>query len=81
MPPPPRPRLRAGSAARYLGSIADGDLTSPQEITRTLTSALAEKDYSDCIKDLGRVDIAPQSYIDGLDKVCSRSVLFLTVLR
>ena len=60
--------------------IADGELTSPQAITRTLINALAEKDYSDCVKDLHSVGIAPQSYIDGLDKVRHCFVLSLTAL-
>lgn len=66
------PRLRPGSSASYLGSIADGDSTSPEVITKTLTDAFAAEGYSDCIKDLPRVDIDPQSFIDGLDKVGSR---------
>jgi len=67
--PPP---LRVDSSANYLSSIADGELTSPEAITRTLTNGFAAKDYSDCIKDLPSVDIDPQSFIDGLDKVSSR---------
>lgn len=63
-------RPRAGSAASYLRPISDGHLTSPHEITRTLTNALEAKDYFDSIKDLRRVGIDPQSYVDGLDKVC-----------
>jgi len=74
------PRLRTGSTAGYLGSIADGGLTSPQEITRTLTDALAARDYSTCIKGLKSVNIDPQEYIDGLDKVRSRSVTSLASL-
>jgi len=62
--------FRAGSAAGYLHPIADGRLRSPQEITTTLTNALGAADYSGCIKDLRRVGIDPQSYIDGLDEVC-----------
>jgi hypothetical protein len=42
---------------------------SPQEITATLIKALEATDYSDCIKDLRRIGIDPQSYINGLDKV------------
>jgi len=71
------PRLRVGSSASYLGSVADGELTSPEAITRTLTNALAANDYSDCVKDLHSLGIDPQSYIDGLDKVCSCLVLSL----
>ena len=63
------PRLRVGLSAGYLRSIADGDLISPQEITRTLTNVLEAKDYSDYLKDLQSADVNPQSYIDGLDKV------------
>lgn len=63
-------RPRAGSAAGYLRPIASGLLTSPREITRALTNALGAADYSDCVKDLRRVGIDPQSYINGLDKVC-----------
>ena len=63
-------RPRAGSAAGYLRPISSGLLTSPREITRALTNALGAADYSDCVKDLRRVGIDPQSYIDGLDKVC-----------
>ena len=62
-------RLRSGSTANYLRSIADGDLTAPQAITRTLTNALAANDYSDCIRDLPGIDIDPQAYIDSLDRV------------
>jgi len=75
------PRLRAGSTAGYLGSIADGGLTSPQEITRTLTDALAAKDYSSCIKGLKSVDIDPQAYIDGLDNVRSYFAISLAAPR
>jgi len=78
---PISPRLRTGSTAGYLGSIADGGLTSPQEITRTLTDALAAKDYFTCVKSLKNVDIDPQEYIDGLDQVRSRSVISLAALR
>jgi len=73
-------RARAGSAAGYLGFIADGGLTSPREITRTLTDALGASDYSTCIKDLKSVDINPQEYIHGLDKVRPRSVMSLAAL-
>ena len=83
MPPPSHPtlqqihrldksipsRLHSGSTASYLRSIADGDLTAPQAITRTLTNALAGNDYYDCVKDLPGIGIDPQAYIDGLDKV------------
>lgn len=62
-------RLRSGSTASYLRSIADGDLTAPQVITQTLSNALAANDYSNCIKDLPSIDIDPQAYIDSLDKV------------
>jgi len=64
-------RPRSASTASYLRSIADGGLTVPQVITRTLTDALAADDYSDCIKDLSsiNINIEPQAYIDGLDKV------------
>ena len=62
-------RLRSGSTASYLSSIADGDLTAPQTIARTLANVLAADDYSGCIKNLPRIDIDPQAYIDGLDKV------------
>ena len=72
---PNLPRIRAGSSASYLGSIASEELTSPQEITRTLSDALTAKDYSSCIKDLKNINIDPQAYIDGLDKVRSRLVL------
>ena len=61
--------FRAGSAAGYLHPIADGRLRSPQEITTILTNVLGAADYSGCIKDLPRIGIDPQSYIDGLDKV------------
>ena len=64
-------RLRAGSSAGYLRSIADGGLTSPQAITQILTSALNAEDYDKCVRDLRSHNIDPQSYIDGLDKVCS----------
>jgi len=73
-------RARAGSAAGYLSLIADGGLTSPQEITRTLTEALGASDYSAYIKDLRSVDIDPQEYIHGLDKVRPRSVISLAAL-
>lgn len=63
-------RPRAGSAAGYLRPIVDGRLTSPREITTALTNALQATDYSDCIEHLRRVGIDPQSYINGLDKVC-----------
>jgi len=63
-------RVRAGSAAGYLRPIVDGRLRSPQEITAILTNVLGAADYSSCVKDLRRVGIDPQSYIDGLDKVC-----------
>ena len=62
-------RPRSASTASYLRSIANGDLTAPQVITRTLTDALAADDYSDCIRDLPNINIEPQAYIDGLDKV------------
>lgn len=67
MATPSRPR--AGSSARYLSSIANGDLSAPQVITQTLTNALAADDYSDCVEDLPGIGIDPQAYIDGLDKV------------
>ena len=63
-------RSRAGSSASYLTAIANGDLTSPHAITQILTKALDADDYAECIKDLPSHDINPQSYIDGLDKVC-----------
>ena len=62
-------RLRSGSTASYLSSIADGDLTAPQAITRTLANALAADDFSGCIKNLPGLGIDPQAYIDGFDKV------------
>jgi len=65
-------RPRAGSAASYLRPIAYERLTSPQGITTTLTNALEAADYSQCVKDLRRVGIDPQSFIDGLDRVRSR---------
>ena len=74
-------RLRAGSSASYLRSIADGGLTSPQAITQILTNALNAEDYDECVRDLPSHNIDPQSYIDGLDKVCSGLSLFLTALR
>jgi hypothetical protein len=67
-------RTRAGSSASYMGSIADGEPKSPQDVTKTITNALLATDYPDCIKDLPSVDIDPQSYIDGLDKVPPRFV-------
>ena len=68
-------RPRSASTASYLRSIADGDLTAPQVITRNLTNALTANDYSDYIRDLPSIKIKPQAYIDGLDKVCPRSFL------
>lgn len=62
-------RIPLSSTAGFLRSIANGDLTAPQVITRTLTDALAANDYSNCIKNLPSIDIDPQTYIDGLDKV------------
>ena len=68
-----RPRdPRSGSAASYLRSIADGDLTAPQAITQTLSNALAANDYSNCIEDLPGINIDPQAYIDSLDRVRPR---------
>lgn len=64
---------RSVSTASYLRSIADEDLTAPQVITRILTDAFAADDYSDYIKDLSSINIEPQAYIDGLDKVSSCS--------
>ena len=64
-------RPRAGSATTgCLRLIASGDLTSPQAITTTLTNALEARDYTSCIKNLRTIGIDPQSFIDGLDKVC-----------
>ena len=75
------PSPRVGSAATYLRRIADKHLISPQNITMALTKALQATDYSDCIKDLHRVGVDPQGYIDGLDEVCSCSVMSLAALR
>lgn len=61
-----------GSLAAYLRYIVNGDPTSPQEIARALTNALDSDDYDTCVKDLPSYHIDPQSYIDGLDRVCRR---------
>ena len=45
-----------------------------------LTNAIEATDYSDCVRDLHRVGIAPQSYINGLDAVCVRFVPSVTGL-
>lgn len=67
--------------AGYLVSIAYGGVTSPREITKTLSDIFASEDYRNCIKDLQNVGIDPQAYIDGLDKVRSQFVISLAALR
>lgn len=74
-------RHRTGSTANYFHLIAGGNLKSPQAITKTLTDVLAARDYSDCVKDLAGIGVNPQSYIDGLDKVCPCFVFPLAILR
>jgi hypothetical protein len=71
-------RHRAASTASHLRSIANGDLTVPQVITQKLTDALTADDYSGCIKDLPSINIEPQAYIDGLDKVRFRSFFIIS---
>jgi len=70
---PNRPRATSVATNSYLRLIANGNLTSPQAITTTLTNALGATDYPDCVKNLCRPDVGihPQSFIDGLDKVGS----------
>jgi len=71
---------RVGSATNYLRLIAYGSLTSPQEVTTTLTNALRATDYRRCVEDLSRVNIDPQSLIDGFDRVGSPLFLAPTIL-
>ena len=70
---PNRPRATSVATNSYLRLIANGNMTSPQVITTTLTNALGATDYTDCVKRLCHADggIDPLSFVDGLDKVCS----------
>ena len=66
----PKP-IQAESLASYLRYIADGDLTSPQKIAQVLANAFCTDGNGECVKDLPGFKIDPQSFIDGLDRVCS----------
>ena len=69
-----RPRAASVATSSYLRLIANGNLTSPQAITTTLTNAFGATDYTQCVRNLCHADVGidPQSFIDGLDKVGSR---------
>ena len=41
-----------------------------------LTAAFTTEDYTDCVKDLNGCGVDPQAYIDGLDRVGSRALMF-----
>lgn len=73
-------RSRSDSSTTSLRIIASGDLTSPQAVAQLLTDALGADNYSECIKNLPSHNIDPQSYIDGLDKVCHSFFSPLAVL-
>ena len=75
------PRPRSDSLTTSLRVIASGDLTAPQVVVQILTDALGADNYSECIKNLLSHNIDPQSYIDGLDKVCHSFFLPLAILR
>lgn len=77
MTAPNRPRAST-ITTDHLRLIASGDLTSPKTITTTLISAFGAGDYSACIKGLHSVGIDPQSFVDGLDKVCPHPLLSQT---
>jgi serine/threonine protein kinase len=62
------------SAANFLKKVADWDGNSP-DIDQTLAAAFEADDYLDCIKDLKAQNIEPLSYVNGLDKVSSYSIL------
>ena len=63
------------SAAVQLTLISKNEI-SPQDAEHVLTAAFTAEDYSDCIKDLNGCEIDPQAYIDGLDRVSSRMLMF-----
>lgn len=73
VPVPAPTTTQAVSASIYLVKIANWDGTS-QDIKQVLTTAFDARDYLDCIKDLRARNIEPLSYINNLDKVCSRSI-------
>lgn len=76
-----RHRPRASTiTVNHLRLIASRDINFPKVITTTLAKALEAGDYSACLKNLHGIGIDPQSYIDGLDKVCPRLSLFLITL-
>ena len=50
-------------------SLISQNAVSPREALRVLTDAFAADDYLECIADLTKLDIDPQAYIDGLDRV------------
>ena len=79
MTTPHRPRASTVTT-NHLRLIASGDLTSPKTITAILINAFGAGDYSACLKGLQSVGIDPQSFIDGLDKVCSCLLLFQATL-
>ena len=65
---------QAVSTLISLIKAVDWDGTS-QDIKQVLTAAFDAEDYLDCIKNLRVRNIEPLSYIDGLDKVGSCSIL------
>jgi hypothetical protein len=76
-----RPRAASAATKSGLRLIASGDPTFPKVITETLNNLLEAEDYSDCVKNLQKIDIDPQSYINGLDKVRPCFVLSLAASR
>ena len=72
--------MQVASLAGYLRSIADGSLPSRRAVSQILTNVLNAEDYDKCVRDLCSHKVDPQSFIDGLDKVCSGPSLFLTTL-
>ena len=76
-----RPRAASAATKSGLRLIASGDLTFPGVITETLNNLLEAEDYSDCVKNLQKIDIDQQSYINGLDKVRLCFVLSLAASR
>ena len=50
-------------------SLISQNVVSPRDARRVLTDAFTADDYLECIADLTKLDVDPQAYIDGLDRV------------
>ena len=61
------------SASIWLSEVVNWDGKSP-DIDRVLATAFGAEDYLDCVRNLQARGIDPLSYINSLDRVCTRSV-------